>query len=148
MEHLNVSATLQLKTPLVGIETCKSVLAVSEDRVLALVDSGDLRFAFNLAAPGARARTVRVLSLSLIDLAKGSKSQPSDVQDAIKYIQPGSSVHIPAAQLARSWNVSGTHVSKLLMARQLIKVSDGPHAKASPLVDRTSSVRFLTLRRI
>jgi len=74
-----------IKTPLVGIETCKSVLAVGEDTVLDLIECGKLRWAWNLAAPGTHTRLLRVLANSLVDLANSSSTQPGDLSGAIRY---------------------------------------------------------------
>ena len=143
-------ATLQLpcRRPLVSIEMARTALDKSEDEVLALIQCGALRFAFNLAAPKSRRALVRILSLSLLDAVNATSSQPSSLGDALRYIMPGSSETVRASTLARATNTSSTHIGGLIQQRCLQKVRPGTFAKDSPLISRASAVKFLTLRRI
>ncbi len=135
------------KTPLVGIETCKSVLGRTEDQVLSLIESGKLRFCFNLAAPDAHRAMYRVLSLSLVDFAFGTSTQPGTETDAFKYILPGSQTEVRCSAVARAFNVSGTHVHGLIRTGCLQLARPGRFPKDSPQVSRASAVEFLKSRR-
>lgn len=139
---------LQLRRPLVTVEMARTALDKGEDEILAMIESGKLKFAFNLAAPNSRRRLVRILSLSLLDAVNATSSQPSALGDAVRYIMPGSSETVRASTLARATNTSSTHIGGLIEQSCLQKVRPGTFAKDSPLISRSSAVKFLTLRRI
>jgi len=134
------------KNPLVGLETCRAVLGKSADACLGLVESGRLQWAFNLAAPGTGRALWRVLSLSLADIAAGTSTAPTNIEGAIKYVLPGSAPEIRASALARAWSVSGTHLSNLIECDCLQVSRSGRLAKESPLIERSSAVRFMEER--
>jgi len=139
---------LTFKTPVVSLDTCRSVLGRGEDACIELIETGRLRFAFNLATPGTHRRLVRVLSLSLIDCALGTDSQPPSLEGAIRYILPGSSPELTAAWLSRAWNVGGTHICSLLNAGELKGTSpENRLHRQLRLLSRSSAVRFLENRR-
>lgn len=138
---------ISFKTPLVGIETCRFVLGVDEDAVLRLVKSGKLKFAFNIAVPDAHRKLVRVLSLSLIDLAFGTSTQPTAVADSIKYIIPSSDEEILCSVVVRAFNVSSTHIHGLVRGGCFAVARPRRFANDSPGLSRASVVEFLQSRR-
>ena len=136
-----------LKNPLVGIETCRSVLGCSEDDVLKLIESGKLKHCYNLAATDSTRALFRVLSLSLIDHAFGISSQPNAAVDAVRYVLPGSNPEIPCSVVARAFNSSSTHVHHLVKDGCLVIARPRRYAKDSPGLARASVVDFLQSRR-
>jgi len=139
---------LPLRRALVSVETAKAALDKSEDQILALVEDGSLRFAWNFSSRNSRRRLVRIFALSLADLANATNHQPMELADAIKYLLPGSEPALHASRLASSWSIGGTHLADLILERSLEKVRPGRHATDSPLISRASAVKFLTLRRL
>ena len=73
-------AKLAVKLPMVGIETCKSALGISEDAVLALIDDGKIRWAWNLACQSQHTRFVRVLTRSLLAYQQPGLDQPKTIE--------------------------------------------------------------------
>jgi len=139
---------LTFKTPVVSLDTCRSVLGRGEDACLELIEAGRLRYAFNLATPGTHRRLVRVLSLSLIDCALGTDSQPPTLEGAIRYILPGSSPILTAAWMARHFNVGGSHIGSLLNVGELAETSPWDRSpNKDRLLSRSSAVKFLENRR-
>ncbi len=138
-----------LKTPLVSIGVCRAVLGRDEDYVMRLVESGGLKFAFNVAAPKSRRAEVRVLSLSLIDHLSGTSSQPSKLEDAIRYATVADTFRqVQSRTLSRNWSVSSSHITKLLRNGCLELVQAPAHSRASRLISLNSARAFLAERRI
>ena len=136
-----------MRKPLVSIETARAVLGKTEDQVVEMIESGALRFAWNIASKKSRSRYIRLFVPSLADAVNQKDHQPAALSDAIKFILPGSSPTVPASRLAQLFNTGSTHIADLLRERSLVKVTNGRHARSSPLVSRESVVKFLTLRR-
>lgn len=140
---------IAFKAALVSIETCRAMLGQSEDVIVALVEEGKLRFAFNLAVNCRRRRLLRVLSLSLLDHAGGTDTQPAALEAAIRYILPGSSPELHASWLARKLNVSPSTIYNMLDAQCIQDVSPrNRKVTGERLSTRASVVQFLTERRV
>lgn len=139
---------LQIRKPLVGIPTIRCLTNRTEDQIMHMIENGKLQFAWNVAADRARRQCVRVLTLSVADFILGTKSQPSEIADAIKYIFPSSSEVIRASTIARMLDTSPTHVTALVKQGHLVKAGNRKHSKDTDMICRASTVKFMTLRRI
>ena len=148
---MNTTATmppLMFKAALVSVETCRAMLGQSEDVIVALVENGKLRFAFNLSVNSRSRRLLRILSLSLLDHAARTDTQPPTVDGAVRYIMPGSSPELHASWLARHLNVSPTHIYNMLDGGCIQDVSPRSRkATGERTVSRASVVEFLKTRR-
>ncbi len=139
---------ISFKSALVSVETCRAMLGQSEDVIVALVEEGKLRFAFNLAVNSRSRRLLRVLSLSLLDQAGGTDTQPAALEAAIRYILPGSSPELHASWLARKLNVSPTHVYRMIDTRCIQDASPRTRkVTGDRSTTRASVVQFLKDRR-
>ena len=139
---------IELKRALVSVDTVKAILDRSEDFVLALIEAGKLRFAFNLSRRDCHRRLLRILSLSVHDYVTGRDSQPGNVGDAVRYALPGSSPEITSAWLARHLNTSHSHVHGLLREGSLHEVKVGARLKTHDrIIHRPSAINWLTQRR-
>lgn len=145
-----MTSPLQFKTALVGIETCRSVLGRDEDFVMALIENGGLKFAFNVAAPKAHRAEVRVLSLSLLDHVNGTSSQPSRIDDVLRYAIPvaASFSQVKAKTLCRGWCISPSHVTKLIATGCLNLARERAFRTETACITLESARRFLVERRI
>jgi hypothetical protein len=139
---------LPMRKLMVSIDTARAVLGKSEDQVIEMIEDARIRFAWNIASNTSRKRCVRVFVPSLADAVNKTDHQPAEVEDAIKFILPGSAPTVRASRLAQAFNVGGTHLAALMKQRCLTKVRPGRSRTESAHVDRESIVRFLTLRRI
>lgn len=66
-------ALLPIQRSLVSIETAKAALNKSEDAILGLIESGKLRFAFDLGQTGSHRRLVRIFTLSICDYVNAAR---------------------------------------------------------------------------
>jgi hypothetical protein len=135
-----------LKRPLVCVSTACAVLAcTNEDAVLALVDSGKLRWAFNIASRGSR-RVLRIFAGSLADYVAGRKLD-EDFNKVLATILPGHSERIRGANLARMLLCSREHVKHLLAGREFAgSVTQKAGPNSSPEITRVSILKFLRSR--
>jgi hypothetical protein len=139
--------------PMLGMESVKAILDVSEDDVLDLIADGQLRWAWNLRATGDKA-FVRVWARSVTcHLVPGSQpSEPESMDEVIGELLPLSPIAqrlsppIRATELQRLFNVSSGHVLNLLSAgelklapRSVCRVGPG----GSPEITRESVVELL-----
>ena len=140
---------LFLKSAMVEISVCRAALGRDEDFVMRLIESGGLKFAFNIAAPKTRRAEVRVLSLSLLDHINGTSSQPSKLDDAIRYATVADVFReVQSRTLSRNWSVSSSHITKLISAGCLALAQSPAHSRAGRLVTLQSARAFLAERRI
>ena len=148
--------------PMLGMESVKALLDVSEDDVLDLIAEGDLRWAWNLSATSGPRGFVRVWSRSVTCyLVPGSQpAEPDTIDEVIAQLLPSTrsaelraeaTNHQPstirATALQRVFNVSSGHVLNLLAA-QALKLA--PRCEwgrgVSPSITRSSVVELLKAR--
>ena len=135
-----------LRRPLLCVNTCCAVLAcTNEDNVLALCDSGKLRWAFNVASRGSR-RCLRIFAGSLADYIAGRKPE-EDFNKILAAILPGHAETISGATLARALLVSREHIKRLLLDREFQGQATRRRGQnSSPMIPRVSIVKFLKSR--
>ena len=144
-------ATLAVKLPMVGIETCKSALGISEDAVLALIDDGKIRWAWNFSAQSSHARFVRVLTRSLLAYQQPGLDQPKAIEAVADLLLPLTSKltgKVKGTTLQVAFNVSSTHVINLVAAGMLEARTWKRGPNGSPVIARASVVRLLGERRL
>lgn len=142
---------LTYRLPMTSIDGAKPLLGMNEDEIMALIDEGKIRWAWDLACQSRAARFVRILNRSLVCYEKPFLAQPETLAQVIELILPPVSKitgTVRGTELQRACNVSSTHVINLVEAK-IICAKDwkrGPNG--SPLITRSSVVRLLTDRRI
>mgnify|MGYP007046916596 CR=1 FL=1 len=127
----------------------------SEDKVIALVESGALLWAWDLRSPAARKAELRILVYSLLAYksADATKFNPATATAAEvdSLILPHSRALLRGVELQRAWSISGSHVQNLIGQGLLVEATEraaktGPNS--SPFITRSSVVAFLQKRRI
>jgi hypothetical protein len=157
--------------PMLGVESIRALTGLSEDEILAEIQSGKIRWAFNLS--GAKRQTVaprrpsdsalrtphseshrcylRVWNRSIICYVNPSLPQPADLAVALTFILPHSRPALRCTELMRSFNVSSQHILNLVDDGLLAKApsaSSPPNSRTSPIVTRNSVISFLESRRL
>ena len=138
-----------LQPPLVGIETLRGILNTTEEGVMALIEDGHLRWAFNLARPCAARMLVRVWTQSIAAHLNPAFDQEDDVAGVIGRILPeGSRVTgtIAARDLRSAFNVASMHVNSLIDAGSLATAPGSIRRRGRggcSLVTRSSAFEFL-----
>ena len=138
---------LPIQRALVAIETAKAVLNVGEDRVLELIETGRLRFAFDFAQTGSHRRLIRILTLSIYDFVNRLDTQPAKIEDCIKYILPMPLPTVTGARLSEILNISSSHVSGLCDGGEIKEVPARKTKTSSRTICRASVIQFLKDRR-
>ena len=155
-------AQVTLNYPLVSADVASAALKCDRTRVMALIDEGKIRWAFNFALELSYRCEPRILSVSLADYQSGRVTQwPQDMDEfsaVIKLIFPmapqvraGVVATLRATTVAKQMGISINHFLKLCDANW-IKLAKGTRRCAgpagSPLVEFASVVEFLKRRRI
>lgn len=136
---------LPIFTPVVCLQTARSVLGVSEDKVLRLVEDGSL-MAWDLRSPGSKRELLRILTLSLRSHSDGLGAiRPNDTE-ALSRLVPWPSPTVLASRLASNLVVSSTHIANLVREGSLQAATKRIRAKDSLPILRESAVAFLTKR--
>ncbi|TAL06140.1 MAG: hypothetical protein EPO07_02310 [Verrucomicrobia bacterium] len=151
---------ITFKRPLVNLWTAVAALDRSSYEVLALIEEGRLRFAWNIALRGDGQRDVRILTQSLFEFqnnqAAPSISADEDFQRAVKLIFPAVShtrgvATVRAATIYKKFSVSSCHVLSLAeqgTLRLLAGTVQRPGPDGSPQIEFNSVVEFLARRRM
>jgi len=139
---------------LLKLSWVKTTFDLSVDGARELVDTGKLRFAFDLSDKGAKRSEIRVWKGSTFQYAELGeevlmfKEQAGELGRVIEQCLPPGDF-FPLAALMRPWDVEGTHLHDLCSAHELTLVPGQQlRAKQSPLVTRASAAGFLKRRRI
>jgi len=118
-----------------------------EDAILRLIESGDLLWAWNVAAKATRgAKEMRVLPKCVGDFAAGRECR-IEFEDVVQALTRGETETLAASEVSAVLNVSSTQVYNLIASRQLMALSTwrtGPGGSARVSVD--SFTRFLRER--
>ena len=141
-----------LRRPMISLEVAAAISDLPAQRLLALVESGDILFAFDLAAPGAARKMPRLLASSLVHYLE---SQPPlnpapELPGILDSIYPPG-IHPDAVAIARTWLSDSEHIHDLVRAKCLRR---GPGSisrrgpNGSPRIDRGSLCSFLESRRM
>lgn len=149
-----------LHRPLVSVATAAEALNKSPGEIAALIDAGELLFAWNVASRTATKAEVRILSASLSDYQNGHRARASsdnELPRVVNLIFPtvnqrsGVVSAVTASNLAQRFSVSPDHVFNLIKdgSLQLLRGTScrrGPGG--SPQVLFASVKSFLEERRI
>lgn len=139
----------QRGAPMWTIRGLVSALDRNEDKVIELIECGDLAWAFDLSLipERARRRELRVLPACVEDfLARRACSL--EWPEVARLILPHDKPEICAREIQRSLNVSASHVTALIRRKLLKCVSMArPGPTGSALVTTSSFLEFIKARR-
>ncbi len=142
--------------PMVGAETFKAVTGKNEDEMLAEIQTGRVRWAFNVSAegrgrPGDHRIFPRIWVRSIDCYRFPSLPQPAAIEDFFSHWLPAvSNLHgtLLGTTLQKLLNISGDHVADLisndLIAAAPRAVTTG--TQGSPRIQRASVEQFLRAR--
>ena len=125
--------------------------------MLALIEEGRLRWAFDIRTAGAATRELRVLRQSLFEytrlcvpdevLDESDEREFAAVVDMILPTKPHEAV-LRGTEVARRFSCTPQHVLNLVRERSLRMVDAPRKAHVSPPIVRASVVEFLKQRRM
>jgi len=141
--------------PLLSVGAAMWKLDLTEDQVLALIESGDLLWAFNIAKAGCHARTVRIWTRSLETYEESRANSGTTPQDMPGWEAVEESIFptretLTAIDLARVFNCSSSHLLALVMSGSFRLAKGGwrPGPGGSPVIETASVKAWLKSRRI
>ena len=164
--QFNFDLRISARRPLVPIEAVMVLADQDEDDVLNLVERGLIRYAWNIATPGAERREIRVWRDSLIEYLRNGEDANSAIGDRrsaisgkekplrtiIESFLPKPSLinnckTIRGVEVARRLSCGPSHITNLLDAGQL-RIAFPAAIKVSPYIDHESLVEFLLAREL
>lgn len=134
------------RSPLVTIETARATLGIDEDSVLALIDCGKIRWAWDIAVLGGisrRLREVRIWAQCLVCHQSGLDQPGVDIATTVDSLLSGTaSDWISAARVRALLCCSQQHIERLSRSQLLV----GEVRGRARWILRSSLHRFLTTR--
>ncbi|MHC1762793.1 MAG: hypothetical protein AB9869_00595 [Verrucomicrobiia bacterium] len=145
-----MSASVQLRSsrPMIPMELAMIILDCDEDQVLALVESGDLVFAWDIRTPRTRKREVRIWYLSLICQAEGIPQPLPEEKDVLFSLFPHDEPELRSPEVQRMLSISQGHVTRLIRSRAIRGTKGRPGPSGVAIVNRASLMDWLHQRRI
>lgn len=136
--------------PMVGVETFKAMTGRNEDELLAEIQLGRVRWAFNVSSEESR-MFVKILVRSIDCYRWPALKQPETFDAFIdSWLPPISKISgtVLGTTLQKLLNVSGDHIADLINAELIRaekrKITTGPQGTAK--IKRTSVVTFMRAR--
>ncbi len=154
---MTAAPLVKFRRPTAHLVTVVTLLGLKGvDDVIALVEGGKLRWAWNIATPNARRREWRILSRSvndyLIHAPAPDISDEDEFQQVVAELFPDADATVPATAVAHTLNGSQDHIACLVRSRELIPIRGQVRPRtgknASPLIQFSSVVGFLRKRRV
>ncbi|HEY3853819.1 MAG TPA: hypothetical protein VGO67_05435 [Verrucomicrobiae bacterium] len=147
----SVGVSISLRHPLCALATARDILGTNGDGVIALIDAGEIAFAFNVSSPTARNRDVRILSEALTAYVERRPCRVKSLADAVGTVLPAPSVHkgfstIRRVTLSRRLGCSVDHIGNLVKAGQLQPAPLPVGKSESPLLLHQSVATWLSSR--
>ena len=132
--------------PLLPLRACCSLVDKDENRVLELIESGEIAWAFDVSLDRKR-RAIRALPAAVADYLKGHTCELKWA-DVLGLMLPDAPT-ILASEITRVLNVSGDHTYHLIDRKKIVACPTrrrGPGGSAR--VPTKSFVQFLQTRRL
>ena len=107
------------QTALLTLETARTLLARDHDAILAMVDSGALRWAFDLSVSGQPPRAVRVWGYSISCFQRGVADE-DNVETVLAAILLGRRARLRASELTHRLSCSHDHLTRLVDGRRIV----------------------------
>jgi hypothetical protein len=144
--------------PLVPLPAVLMFLNKRSPQVLALIEEGKLRWAFDIRTAGAATREIRVLRQSLFEytrlcvpdenLDESDEREFAGVVDLILPADKPDGLALRGTEVARCFSCTPQHVLNLVREKSLRAVDAPRKAHVSPPIVRASVVEFLKKRRM
>ena len=145
---MNDAIQLRSSRPMLPMGFVKLLLDCTEDKVLAMVECGELAWAWDIRHPKANRREVRVWYLSVICRSEGI-AQPSATEDEVVFsLFPHDERELRAPEVQRMFCASQCHVQHLIDSGALRGTKGKPGCAGAALVNRGSVLDFLKKRQI
>ena len=146
---------IRFHRPLVSIWTTLTLIGGDRpEEIIALIENGELLFAFDVGSKRAKTREIRILGSSINEFLAGRPapaiSEQEDFNLAMQAVFPAPKPAIPAFEIARAWNACPGHIINLCRGRELNLVKGARIRRGrggSPMVTMGSAVEFLRQRR-
>jgi hypothetical protein len=137
--------------PVVSLQACTDFLGVDCDGIMAMIDTGNLLYAFNISTPKARCREVRVLSEALMAYIQRRPCQVKSLREAVDVILPRPTTvksfqTIRGSTLFRRLGCSQGHVKNLIDCGELRVAPFNAKRCESPFILRSSASAWLHRR--
>jgi len=134
--------------PLVPVEVLMTLGDLHEDDALELVQSGQIAWAWDIRAPSAERREIRIWRESLLGWLS-DRTGAGQPECAISALFPHSLAEIKSTELQRMFCCSQYHVYTLIAGGCITAITAGRRAPGGyARVTRDSIENFLTYRRI
>ena len=147
MSQLQFQVDLPRTKPTVALESCADFFDRDYDTLLHDVQDRLIKFAWDIAAPGAGRREIRIYAPSAIAFAY-NKPMPTISEDEVyRLILPNRDIRSTELQRILACSQQHVHVikSEFMVTREPLQ-ADGPNSFT--VFSRESIVRFLRSRRI
>lgn len=139
--------TVSSRSALVTVETARVALGVDEDSVLGLVESGSLRWAFDIGARAIshRNREVRLWAACIAAIQRGEPQPGETLADALARIVPATNRrHLRASEVRAVLCCSQQHIERLARNSAI----EACLANRTRWISVTSLLQFLTRRHL
>lgn len=129
------------QTALLTLETARTLLTRDHDAILDLVDSGKLRWAFDIGITGKPPRCIRVWGYS-ISCFQRSVADEDNIETVLAAVLLGRRARLRASELTHRLSCSHDHLSRLVEGRRI----SGGVENHTLWLNRDSLARFLKSR--
>lgn len=152
--QLQLPIALPISRPLLPLEVVMVLLDRNEDDVLALIDTGELSWAWDIRTPAADRREIRVwrddVLRHLDRTSRGIRpADPLPLDQVMTAILPHSRPEIRSTEIQRIFSCSSSHVLNLVQAGCLAGLNaPGTGPNGFVRVTRLSVIQFLQLRTV
>lgn len=140
---MNDAFTLAPHVQLVDVNTARAIIGRSADAILAMVDSGGLRWAFDISAGSRKLRCIRIFRGCLQAWTRKTEHR-AELGEVLDAILTTNRPRLRASELVERWSCGHDLLNHLVRGRQLTGAITG-HAL---WISRQSAARFLEARLI
>jgi hypothetical protein len=144
MSQRPLPITVPVPEALITVEAARWALGVDEDSVLALIDGGDLRWAWDIAVYRGQIREVRIWSRCITARLTGAEQPSTDIAGVLDALGITATGRLRAAQVRQILTCSQQHVQRLVNAGTL----RADISRGTRWVDPASFRAFLMTRQI
>lgn len=138
--------------PTMTVDSAKGILDCTEDDIVELVEVQLALIAWNIAAPGAERRELRILTRSVSEYLRDNPDRNPCYHstlcpaEAVSLVLPSDKPAFTGVEIQRSLNCGSTHVITLVESRALRLVPGTNYQRGpggSPRIARESFIEFL-----
>lgn len=149
------TVSIKIKTPLVSVRFASTILGISEQGIMRLIQEGKLNWAWDFRRATARRSFIFVLAHSLRQYQDGNERSsgadycyPEDWNRVIKLILPHDKLVIKGSEIVQRFSISSQHMMNLVNDGSLKVLNARRLRTSTPLISRQSVVEFLKKRLI